>query len=159
VVNFVTSLPGRILSAGKSILNAGKSIGGYVIDGIKNGLSKLGGFASSLASAVGRAAKGAINGVIDLLNWAIPNKLGWGKLSIDLPDSPIPKIRAMGGPASGMVRVGERGPEEVFLPNGSRVVPNHSLSGGSGVTVNVQTNADPFAIGREVAWALRTSPA
>jgi hypothetical protein len=58
-----------------------------------------------------------------------------------------------------MVRVGERGPEEVFLPNGSRVVPNHSLSGGSGVTVNVQTNADPFAIGREVAWALRTSPA
>ncbi|MGW6313821.1 phage tail tape measure protein [Streptomyces sp. NPDC055099] len=159
VVNFVTSLPGRILSAGRSILNAGKSIGGYVIDGIKNGLSKLGGLASSLASAVGRAAKGAINGVVDLLNFAIPNKLGWGKLSIDLPDNPIPKIRAMGGPASGVVRVGERGPEEVYLPNGSRVVPNHSLSGGSGVTVNVQTNADPFAIGREVAWALRTSPA
>ncbi|MDO0926784.1 phage tail tape measure protein [Streptomyces sp. TG1A-8] len=159
VVNFVTSLPGRILSAGSKLLSAGKSIGGYVIDGIKNGLSKLGGFASSLASAVGSATKGAINGVIDLLNWAIPNKLGWGKLSIDLPDNPIPKIRAMGGPASGVVRVGERGPEEVHLPNGSRVVPNHSLSGGSGVVVNVQTNADPFAIGREVAWALRTSPA
>ncbi|WP_433858235.1 phage tail tape measure protein [Streptomyces kronopolitis] len=159
VVNFVSSLPGRILSAGSRLLSAAKSLGGYVIDGIKNGLSKLGGFASSLASAVGRAAKGAINGVIDLLNWAIPNKLGWGKLSIDLPDSPIPKIRAMGGPASGWTRVGERGPEEVFLPNGSQVRPNHALSGGSGVTVNVQTNADPFAIGREVAWALRTNPA
>ncbi|MGW0530662.1 phage tail tape measure protein [Streptomyces sp. NPDC003032] len=159
VVNFVTSLPGRILSASRSILSAGKSIGGSVIDGIKSGLSRLGGFATSLASAVGRAAKGAINGVVDLLNWAIPNKLGWGKLSIDLPDSPIPKIRAMGGPASGVVRVGERGPEEVYLPNGSRVVPNHSLSGASGVTVNVRSNADPFAIGREVAWALRTSPA
>ncbi|CAA07113.1 gp43 [Lomovskayavirus C31] len=159
VVNFVKGLPGRILSAASSLLSAGKRIGGYVIDGIKNGLSKLGGFASSLASAVGRAAKGAINGVIDLLNWATPNKLGWGKLSIDLPDNPIPKIRAMGGPASGWTRVGERGPEDVFLPNGSTVRPNHALSGSGGVTVNVQTNADPFAIGREVAWALRTSPA
>ncbi|MFJ3339986.1 phage tail tape measure protein [Streptomyces diastaticus] len=158
VVDFVRSLPGRIVAAGAALLGAGKSIGGKVIDGIKNGLSKLGGFASSLASAVSRAAKGAINGVIDLLNWAIPNKLGWGKLSIDLPDNPIPKIRAMGGPASGMVRVGERGPETVMLPNGSTVLPNHARTGGGGVTVNVQTNADPFAIGREVAWALRTSP-
>ncbi|MFH9802814.1 phage tail tape measure protein [Streptomyces albidoflavus] len=159
VVEFVRSLPGRIVSAGSALLNAGKSIGGKVIDGIRNGLSKLGGFASSLASAVGRAAKGAINGVIDLLNWAIPNKLGWGKFSIDLPDNPIPKIRAMGGPASGMVRVGERGPETVMLPNGSTVLPNHARTSGGSVTVNVQTNADPFAIGREVAWALRTSPA
>lgn len=159
VVDFVKSLPGRILSAGSRLLSAAKSLGGYVIDGIKNGLSKLGGFASSLASAVGRAAKGAINGVIDLLNWAIPNKLGWGKLSIDLPDNPIPKIRAMGGPASGMVRVGERGPETVMLPNGSTVLPNHARVGNGGVTVNVQTNADPWQIGREVAWALRTNPA
>jgi hypothetical protein len=160
VVDFVKSLPGRILSAGSSLLSAGKRIGGYVIDGIKNGLSKLGGFASSLASAVGSAAKGAINGVIDLLNWAIPNKLGWGKLSIDLPDNPIPKIRAMGGPASGWTRVGERGPEWVNLPGGSTVLPNHATGPGTGgVTVNVQSNADPFAIGREVAWALRTSPA
>ncbi|MFJ8955626.1 phage tail tape measure protein [Streptomyces sp. NPDC102381] len=159
VIGFVTSLPGKIVSAGSKLLSAGKSIGKYVIDGIKNGLSALGGFASSLASAVGRAAKGAINSVIDLLNWAIPNKLGWGKLSIDLPDSPIPKIRAMGGPASGWTRVGERGPEDVFLPNGSTVVPNHRAGGNGGVTVNVATNADPFAIGREVAWALRTNPA
>ncbi|CAD80110.1 tail length tape measure protein [Streptomyces phage phiBT1] len=159
VVNFVKGLPGRILSAGRSLLSAAKSLGGYVIDGIKNGLSKLGGFASSLASAVSRAAKGAINGVIDLLNWAIPDKLGWGKLSISLPSNPIPKIRAMGGPASGWTRVGERGPEDVFLPSGSTVRPNHALSGSGGVTVNVQTNADPFAIGREVAWALRTNPA
>jgi hypothetical protein len=160
VVGFVTGLPGRILSAGRALLNAARSLGGFIIDGIKNGLSKLGGFASSLASAVGNAAKGAINGVVDLLNWAIPNKLGWGKLSIDLPDNPIPKIRAMGGPASGWTRVGERGPEWVNLPGGSTVVPNHATGpGNGGVTVNVQTNADPWAIGREVAWALRTNPA
>ncbi|MFE6159812.1 phage tail tape measure protein [Streptomyces sp. NPDC056486] len=158
VVNFVKSLPGRLLSAASGVLNAGKTIGGRVIDGIKNGLSKLGGFASSLASAVTRAAKGAINGVVDLLNWAIPDKLGWGKLSISLPSNPIPKIRAMGGPAGGLTRVGERGPEYVNLPRGSTVIPNHAAgSTGSGVTVNVQSNADPFAIGREVAWAMRTA--
>lgn len=159
VVGFVKGLPGRLVSTLSSLVSAGKSIGGSVIDGIKNGLSKLGGFASSLASAVTRAAKGAINGVIDLLNWAIPNKLGMGPVSIDIPANPIPKIRAMGGPASGLTRVGERGPEWVNLPNGSTVVPNHAAGSGTGVVVNVQTNADPFAIGREVAWALRTSPA
>ncbi|MEU9231215.1 phage tail tape measure protein [Streptomyces subrutilus] len=158
VVDFVTGLPGRLLSAGSALLNAARSLGGYVIDGIKNGLSQLGGFASSLADAVGSAAKGAINGVVDLLNWAIPNSLGWGALSIDIPDNPIPRIRAMGGPASGWTRVGERGPEDVYLPKGSTVVPNHaSGSGSGGVTVNVQTNANPWAIGREVAWALRTN--
>ncbi|MET8691729.1 phage tail tape measure protein [Streptomyces bauhiniae] len=159
VVNFVTGLPGRIVSAGSKLLDAGRSIGGRMIDGLKSGLSKLGGFASSLAGTVARATKGAMNGVIDLLNYAIPNRFGWGKLSIDIPDNPIPKIRAMGGPAYGRVRVGERGPEEVMLPRGSTVIPNHRLGSGAGVTVNVQTNADPWAIGREVAWALRTSPA
>lgn len=158
VVNFVKSLPGRLLSAGAAVLGAAKRLGGFVIDGIKNGLSRLGGFASSLASAVGRAAKGAINGVVDLLNWAIPNRLGWGKLSIDLPDNPIPKIRAMGGPAGGLTRVGERGPEWVNLPKGSNVIPNHAGPSGGGVVVNVHSTADPFAIGREVAWALRTQP-
>ncbi|WP_411144972.1 phage tail tape measure protein [Streptomyces sp. x-80] len=158
VVDFVRSLPGRILSAAASLLNAGKSLGAKVIDGIKSGLSKLGGFATSLALAISRAAKGAINSVIDLMNWAIPDKLGWGKFSIDLPKNPIPHVRAMGGPVSGLTRVGERGPEWVNLPTGSTVIPNHAAPNSGGVVVNVQTNADPWAIGREVAWALRTAP-
>ncbi|MEU9388673.1 phage tail tape measure protein [Streptomyces sp. NPDC048324] len=158
VIDFFTSLPGRISSAAGAVKNAALGIGARVIDGIKSGLSRLGGFASSLASSVTGAAKGAINGVIDLLNWAIPDRLGWGKLSISLPSNPIPKIRAMGGPASGLTRVGERGPEWVNLPGGSHVVPNHAAPATSGVTVNVTSNADPFAIGREVAWALRVAP-
>jgi phage-related protein len=159
VIGFFTGLPGRIMSTGAKLLSAAKGIGKFIVDGLKNGLSKLGGFASSLAGTVTKAVKGAINGVVDLLNWAIPNKLGMGPLSIDIPDNPIPRVRAMGGPAGGRVRVGERGPEEVMLPNGSTVIPNHRLGSGGGVTVNVQTNADPWQIGREVAWALRTGPA
>ncbi|MCZ0980149.1 phage tail tape measure protein [Streptomyces diastatochromogenes] len=156
VISFFTSLPGRISSAAGSVARAALGVGGSVVDGLKNGLSRLGGFASSLASAVSGAAKGAVNGVVDLLNWAIPNKLGWGALSIDIPDNPIPHVRAMGGPTQGLTRVGERGPEWVHLPSGSNVIPNHAAPGG-GVVVNVRSQADPWAIGREVAWALRTA--
>ncbi|MER5894767.1 phage tail tape measure protein [Streptomyces sp. NPDC001876] len=159
VIGFFAGLPQRIVSTGSKLLSAAKDIGKIMVEGLKYGLSKLGGFASSLGATVTKAVKGAINGVIDLLNWAIPNKLGMGPLSIDIPDNPIPRVRAMGGPAGGRVRVGERGPEEIQLPNGSTVIPNHRLGGGGGVTVNVQTNADPWQIGREVAWALRTGPA
>ena len=77
--------------------------------------------------------------------------------SINLPDNPVPRVRrAMGGPASGSVLVGERGPEVVQLPRGSNVVANHEggMNGG-GVVVNVQSNADPFEIASQVAWSLR----
>ncbi|MER5638423.1 phage tail tape measure protein [Kitasatospora sp. NPDC002227] len=157
VVSFFTGLPGRIVAAAGRVKDAALGIGRMVIDGISDGLSKLGGLASDLTSTVANAAKGAINHVIDLLNWAIPDRLGWGALSIDLPANPIPKIRAMGGPASGLTRVGERGPELVNLPRGSTVIPNHA-AGVGGVVVNVQSQADPFVIGREVAWALRVAP-
>ncbi|MEU3713615.1 phage tail tape measure protein [Streptomyces catenulae] len=157
VVGFFASLPGRIGQAAGGVARAALGIGGNVVNGLKNGLSRLGGFASSLGSAVTGAAKGAINHVVDLLNWAIPDRLGWGPLSIDLPDNPIPHVRAMGGPAQGLTRVGERGPEWVSLPSGSTVIPNHAAPAAGGVVVNVRSQADPWTIGREVAWALRTT--
>ncbi|MHC0429230.1 phage tail tape measure protein [Streptomyces sp. O3] len=158
VIDFFKGLPGAIGRTAGSMARSALGIGRSLVDGLKNGMSKLGGFAASLGRVVTRAMKGAMNGVVDLLNWAIPNKLGWGRLSIDIPDNPIPKIRAMGGPASGLTRVGERGPEEVYLPRGATVMPNHATSEREGVTVNVTSGADPHAIGREVAWALRIAP-
>jgi phage-related minor tail protein len=156
VVNFVKGLPGRIASAGGALVSSGDKIGSNIINGIKNGLGRLGGFAASLGAVVTNATKGAMNHVIDLMNWAIPDKLGWGPVAISIPSNPIPKIRAMGGPASGLTKVGERGPEWLNLPKGSSVIPNHAGQSG-GVVVNVQSNADPYAIGREVSWALRTA--
>jgi phage-related minor tail protein len=156
VVNFVKGLPGRIASAGGALVSSGDKIGSNIINGIKNGLGRLGGFAASLGAVVTNATKGAMNHVIDLMNWAIPDKLGWGPVAISIPSNPIPKIRAMGGPASGLTKVGERGPEWLNLPKGSSVIPNHAGPSG-GVVVNVQSNADPYAIGREVSWALRTA--
>ncbi|GAA0660352.1 hypothetical protein GCM10010193_09120 [Kitasatospora atroaurantiaca] len=158
VVNFFVTLPQRILAMAGAIGNAAMDIGSRLINGIGSGLSKLASFGGDIGSAVLDAAKGAINTVIDLLNRAIPDRLGWGPVAINLPANPIPRIRAMGGPTSGLTRVGERGPEWVNLPRGSTVIPNHAGGVGGGVVVNVTSQADPFAIGREVAWALRVAP-
>lgn len=37
----------------------------------------------------------------------------------------------------GRTMVGEQGPEEVVLPRGSKVIPNNSLKGGGGTTINI----------------------
>jgi hypothetical protein len=123
--------------------------------------SKMAGFGRDLG-------KSMLNGLIEIWNKAdltfprvevpgwVPGMGGKGFGGFDIfPDAPT--IRAMGGPASGLVRLGERGPETVVLPNGSRVIPNHAAPSG-GVNVFV-TNPmpDPYTVGREVAWALRNS--
>jgi hypothetical protein len=41
-------------------------------------------------------------------------------------------------------------------PSGGVVIPNSGGGGaGAGVVVNVTTGADPYEIGREVAWAMK----
>ncbi|OKH90474.1 phage tail tape measure protein [Streptomyces uncialis] len=157
VVGFFRDLPGRIMGHVSRVGSAARDIGAAIISKLGEGLSRLSSFGRDIGAAVGRGVKSAINSLVDLLNWAIPDRIGIGPVGVDLPANPIPKIRAMGGPASGLTRVGERGPEWVNLPGGSNVIPNHAAP-SSGVTVNVASNADPFAIGREVAWALRVAP-
>jgi hypothetical protein len=151
-VDFLLSVPGRFLAAAKGL-------GSAILDGLADGLRGALDLVSGIVDAVKGALIDSLNWIIQKMNDGIPNQLGWGPLSIDLPDNPIPLIsKAMGGPASGLVTVGERGPELVALPRGSRVIPNHSLAANSGgVTVNVTTNADPHQIGREVAWVLKTA--
>ncbi|MFJ8386222.1 phage tail tape measure protein [Streptomyces sp. NPDC094438] len=159
VVGFFRDLPGRILGFVGSMGSAALRVGSELISKLGEGLSRLSSFGQDIGAAVWRAVKNSINSLIDLLNWAIPDRIGIGPIGVDLPKNPIPKIRAMGGPASGLTRVGERGPEWVSLPGGSSVVPNHAAPAGGGVVVNVASNADPFAIGREVAWSLRVAGA
>lgn len=137
-------------------------IGKSIINGIKDGVMGAVGFAGDIGKSVVNSIIGFINrNVIDKINSAVEFDLGFG-VKINPPDVPrIPAVRAMGGPAMGLTMVGERGPELLNLPRGSRVTPNHSMAGpggvGGGITVNVQTNADPAAIGRELAWTLKTS--
>lgn len=80
-------------------------------------------------------------------------------------DPGVIHARAAGGPASGLTLVGERGPELVSLPGGSRVYSNQDsrnmMSGGSGVmTVNLNIAsggviADPQEFARQITPALK----
>jgi phage-related protein len=110
LVNFIKGLPGRIANLAASFINAGKDLGSSVINGIGDGLRAAGGFVSDLAGSV----KDAINGALNL-----PFTI---KGPGPLPDFTIPAF-AKGTIAApgGIARVGERGPENVFLPRGSKV--------------------------------------
>ena len=71
--------------------------------------------------------------------------------------------RAAGGAASGMTLVGERGPELVNLPGGSRVYSNQdsrNMMSGGGMTVNLNIAsggviADPQEFARQITPALK----
>lgn len=71
--------------------------------------------------------------------------------------------RATGGAASGMTLVGERGPELVNLPGGSRVYSNQdsrNMMSGGGMTVNLNIAsggviADPQEFARQITPALK----
>jgi TP901 family phage tail tape measure protein len=157
VWDFIKAIPGKLWELATAFGNAGMGLGKAILNGIGSGLKAVGGFVSDIGSALKNAVFDAMNWVIDKMNDAIPDKIGMGRFSISLPKNPIPRLnRALGGPAEGLVRVGERGPETVVLPRGSHVLSSQE-SGGRTSVVNVyaQTNADAFQIGREVGWALR----
>lgn len=138
---------------------AGKNVGDALVNGVKNALGALGSIGSTISSGIIGAFKSAWNTAANFINNLIPDKISIPLApDINLPDNPVPTF-AMGGTSrGGMAIVGERGPERVLLPGGARVIPNHAGGDGTGgVTVNVATNANPYEIGREVAWTLKTA--
>ena len=163
VADILKGLGTALGNTARDVWNRAWDIGKNIINGIKDGVTGAVGFASDIGKSVGNAIVGFINrNVIDRFNRGLEFRIEVFGRGVDInpPDVPhLPSFRAMGGPASGLTVVGERGPELVALPRGSRVTPNHSAAAaaGGGITVNVQTNADPAAIGRELAWTLKTS--
>jgi phage-related minor tail protein len=123
LISAVASVPGRLIDLGKQFLSAGSSLISKLLHGMGEAAKGVGGIVSGIASAVFDAVKNSVNSVVDLLNNAIPNKLGVGPLAINIPDNPIPHLQTgTSNFAGGTVMVGEAGPEKVFLPAGSRVL-------------------------------------
>jgi phage-related protein len=122
VVSFIKGVPGKILAVASNFLDAGRSLGSKVIEGLQSGLSAVGGFITDIGASV----KSAINGALGLpvtINGPGP-----------LPDFTIPAFARGGVAPGGMALVGERGPELVNLPRGSRVYSNsQSRAMASGV--------------------------
>jgi phage-related protein len=147
----ISGLVGWIKGLAGGFLSAGKTLGSNIIDGIKHGLSAVAGVAGSIASGVRDALVGVINSLIDRLNDAIPNSLGKGVLSINLPDNPIPRLASGGIVTRATVAlVGESGPEAV--------IPLKYLKRG-GNTYNLNVTApvgtDPYTVGETIVTAIR----
>lgn len=125
IVAGVRSIPGRLVALGGKFVDAGKTLIGKFFAGLK----KLG----SIGVQVG---KGLINGVIDgvnsgirAVNGVIPDSIGIGPASIDLPNNPFPTIPRLARGASsfggGAAVLGEHGRELAALPGGARIYPAH----------------------------------
>ncbi len=116
LVGQITSLPGRIAGVAGKFAGAGRAL----VEGLMRGLRSFGKSAAGLAGDIWSGIKDLINGGINKMNDAIPNSIGKGPVSIDLPDNPIPRL-ARGGPveAGESYIVGDRGPRhawELFTP-------------------------------------------
>lgn len=152
-VSFVRSLPGRIRGLLGAVGNAARSVGRTIVNSIANGLSRVAGFAASLFDAVRNAARDAINGLIDLLNRAIPDSLGWGPARIDLPDNPIPRLHSGGivpGPPGSERLVMLRAGENVSTPVDRRLDRSGAPIEVTIVTPNMRGAA------AELSWLTRT---
>ncbi|CAB5217893.1 COG5412 Phage-related protein [uncultured Caudovirales phage] len=124
----------------------------------------IAGIGSGIANAIFDGFKSAWNGVADFINDLIPNDIGFGPVSIDLPDNPIPKFHSggvfqapsPGGEGLALLRDGER----ILTPSQMTASSNYpaAASDGRPIVVNV-TNpaASPYQIGREVLWTLKVA--
>ncbi|MEM9521558.1 MAG: phage tail tape measure protein [Actinomycetota bacterium] len=159
VVGFFEALPETLGGFVESVFSAGADIGSAVIDGIAAGISGAVGFVSDIASGLGNAIIGVINrNVIGAMNDSIPNSIGTGFFSIDLPDNPIPRLPTFhdggfvggyGGPARDFPIMAQTG-EYVM----SRDQVDEFMRRGGGDTKIYVTNPMPTYRDVEAAAAL-----
>lgn len=111
IIDWFRDLPDKIRGYATSLYNAGNTLGSNIIDGLRNGISKVGGLASSIGSTVANAVKDALNDLLDLpldVHLDPPGPLGPWDFTV------IPRF-ASGGVFNKptLAMVGESGPEAV----------------------------------------------
>jgi phage-related minor tail protein len=133
-------------------------------DGLVDWFSKIpdriGRALASLASVISGVFKGALNAVIDAINWALDHSINWviskangilaGVGAPQVPTVPhVPRL-ARGGllTRGGLAMVGERGREIAALPTGTAVVSHRDtealMGGGGGTEVHVYIDGQEF---------------
>lgn len=168
VKNKIGEIPGFISGLAGSALDAAKSLGSAIKDGLISGIKGALSGINSLEAQLLQAIKDIINSAIDAINNAIPDKITIPTpikdITIDLPDNPIPKL-ASGGiiERAGVAIVGERGPELVLLPAGAAVIPPGNVKSSGDVIVNINgpvtiaSDTDAVGFGRMVGYSVSTS--
>lgn len=118
VVTVVSTIPGRLRNLSSKFGAAGKAVIGAFI----NGLSRAGSFATDFASSIWNAVRTAINAGIDKLNNLLEFDFKVKGIGIHVNAPDIGHLaKGTDNWRGGLSIVGEKGPELVNLPKGSRV--------------------------------------
>lgn len=136
IFDFLKSVPGRILALGSLFLDAGRSLIGFLVDGMKGAA----GLVADIAGNVWDAVRGFLNNAIAKINAALEFEIkipGAPNLHINPPD--IPTL-ATGGRATGstLAVIGEGREPETVLPDSmlrgllERVAAGQSNAGALG---------------------------
>lgn len=141
VADQLAKLPGRIRDLLPKVTEAAVKIGGAILKGIGKGIAGTAKFVGEFSDAIRKAMVKVINGLIDLLNEKIPDKLGKGVLSISLPKNPIPQLKAERGalvrarPGGVLTQIAEGGYDELVLStNPAMRERNRQLISQAGLT-------------------------
>lgn len=149
IANFVGSIPGRVRALGPALLDAARSLGRRIGDG----LSEIGNFASNIGSRIVSTVKGGINRIIDGINGGIASIDD--KIPISLPRLPhFERGGVIDSPTVALL--GEKGKKEVVLPltdpaRTRELAQQSGLTkilgqGGTAPTVNLTALLDGFGL-------------
>ena len=161
VTGGISSLVTAIKNKGADFFNAAKELGGKIIDGIKSGITGAANIASNFANAVKDKVKSVINsGVIDKVNRGLEFKISAFGQSINIDPPDIPRL-AKGGLVSSptLAMVGDTiGDSEIVAPTKMmrEIVRQESGAGINIGTINMNTNAKPDDLAKELGWLMMT---
>jgi phage-related protein len=152
IMEQLRKMPGRLAELLPKVLEGSKKIGGEILKGIGKGIAGTAKFVGEFSDAIRKAMVKVINGLVDLLNEKIPDKLGKGLLSISLPKDPIPRLKAAQGalvrarPGGVLANIAEGGYDEVVMStNPAMAARNRQLLRQSGLGAQLAGGAQTAA--------------
>lgn len=150
VVGFFVSLPGRLLGLLGTIGSAALQLGGAIIDGIVNGISKITGVVGDIASSILGALKHVWNNyIVDPLAGAAANFSVLGYHPFDRNDFNFLKLAAGGVVSSPTLAVvGDAGPgnPEVVAPQRMLRQIIREEGGGGGLTSTIVVEGSIYGV-------------
>ena len=157
MVDFIIDIPNKIGDLATTVKDKFVEVGSAILDGIADGVGAATDFVGDFARGIGNGIIGFINtNIIDAINGFLPNDLGFGHFSVDLPDNPLDRISPIGLAEGGIVTkptlamIGEGGESEAVIP-----LSKLGGVGGGSTTVNVTVNMPTGSNGNDVVRALQ----
>ncbi|MDF1596941.1 MAG: hypothetical protein P1T08_12755 [Acidimicrobiia bacterium] len=153
VLQFFKNLPGRVVAFLADLVQAGLDLGAGLIDGILDGIKDIG---TKLLDSLKQKIGGAIDGIKSFFGIGSPSKVTAALIGAPLGEGIITGLLGTS------TDIGK-----AFATVTRFNIPDLALAGGGDLSASegaspigpfyIRSEADPIAIGREVAWQTKTS--